>query len=797
MSLDNQFGKGIGLAAGFDLGAQKPLDSRVAVNTIAERDAHVTENRAYEGMLVYVAETNMTYQLVKGEEEGQLVWKEFGFNQADFDGAFADSIEDVDNRLKAVEEDLAQGGETEGRIAQAEADIDALQGLVGNPADAENGASGLHLALDNAKKELNQAIATEKGRAEGQEAAIRQEMADALGNYSVEADENGEGGVEAAGLRKEIEDAHNAMNQAAAVEAERVNKKIADDIAAESALRVAEEQRIEKALADEAAEIRGEMAEQHQAMNKAVEEAIAAVQADVDQNEADCDAALAGEKERAEAKEAELLAAINKEVEDRGKAVQDLADRHDQEMDAAEGRLDVLEGLVGKPAVEGEEPADATGLHLALDNAKAELNQAIATEKGRAEGQEAAIRQELADEAAEIRGEIEELHTQLDADIEEQHQAMNEAMEAAVKGEKERAEGKEAELLQAINNEAARADAAEKANKAVIDKLDGAVDVEGSVKKQIKDAVDALQAVHDQEMDAAEGRIKANEDALAIVNGAEDVEGSIAKAEKDAKDYADQKIAGLIDSAPDAMNTLNELAKAINDNKDVYDGYVEQHAQAMAQQKADLQAEIDADVKVVADELAKQKDAEQEGTLANQIKVEKEAREAADTALDGRLQAVEASLGMGEGNEGIASRVEDLEEAIGKAAVPGSDEDPDGEAATGLHKVIDDKIAVLNGEVNSALDGLEKNVAAEKERAEKEEARIAGLVSTEKTRAEGEEARIEGLVTAEAQRAAAAEKVNADAIDALELALGAHLTTVSCGDNTVYGDLPSLTPPQA
>ena len=288
MALDNQFGKGIGLAAGFDLGAQKPLDSRVAVNTIAERDAHVTENRAYEGMLVYVAETNMTYQLVKGEEEGQLVWKEFGFNQADFDGAFADSIEDVDNRLKAVEEDLAQGGETEGRIAQAEADIDALQGLVGNPADAENGASGLHLALDNAKAELNQAIATEKGRAEGQEAAIRQEMADALGNYSVEADENGEGGVEAAGLRKEIEDAHNAMNQAAAIEAERVNKKIADDIAAESALRVAEEQRIEKALEDEAAEIRQELAD---AIAKEVE---------------DRDAAILVEQQRAEGQEAAI-----------------------------------------------------------------------------------------------------------------------------------------------------------------------------------------------------------------------------------------------------------------------------------------------------------------------------------------------------------------------------------------------------------------------------------------------------------------------------------------------------------
>ena len=232
MALDNQFGKGIGVAAGFDLGAQKPLDSRVAVNTIAERDAHVENNRAYEGMLVYVAEANMTYQLVKGEEEGQLVWKEFGFNQADFDESFDGAIQDVDDRLKAVEEDLAQGGEIEARIAQAESDIDGLQGLVGQPAQAGEGeeegvpATGLHLALDNAKAELEQDILDEKERAEGQEAAIRQELADEaaeirgemaaeLGNYTVEAAEGVEG-KEASGLRKEIEDAHKAMDQAMA-----------------------------------------------------------------------------------------------------------------------------------------------------------------------------------------------------------------------------------------------------------------------------------------------------------------------------------------------------------------------------------------------------------------------------------------------------------------------------------------------------------------------------------------------------------------------------------------------------
>ena len=69
---------------------------------------------------------------------------------------------------------------------------------------------------------------------------------------------------------------------------------------------------------------------------------------------------------------------------------------------------------------------------------------------------------------------------------------------------------------------------------------------------------------------------------------------------EEAKNYADQKINDLIDGAPEAMNTLNELADAIKDNKDIYDAYVAQHVQDMAEMKAELQAEIDADVLIEA-----------------------------------------------------------------------------------------------------------------------------------------------------------------------------------------------------
>ena len=63
------FGKGIPLATNFDLGAKSPLDSRIIVNTIEERDRHVKLNRAYEGMLVYVVKEKKLYRY-----ENQ-VWK--------------------------------------------------------------------------------------------------------------------------------------------------------------------------------------------------------------------------------------------------------------------------------------------------------------------------------------------------------------------------------------------------------------------------------------------------------------------------------------------------------------------------------------------------------------------------------------------------------------------------------------------------------------------------------------------------------------------------------------------------
>ena len=68
----SNFGNGITITSGFDLGAKSPLDSRIVVDTINELNEHISGNRAYDGMLVYVKETKKNYQY------NGTNWNEFG-----------------------------------------------------------------------------------------------------------------------------------------------------------------------------------------------------------------------------------------------------------------------------------------------------------------------------------------------------------------------------------------------------------------------------------------------------------------------------------------------------------------------------------------------------------------------------------------------------------------------------------------------------------------------------------------------------------------------------------------------
>ena len=138
---------------------------------------------------------------------------------------------------------------------------------------------------------------------------------------------------------------------------------------------------------------------------------------------------------------------------------------------------------------------------------------------------------------------------------------------------------------------------------------------------QAQNAADAIDALIQVNVDVVNG-IQALEQAVGDAGNDADIAATglyklIADGDADvleaAKQDAADQIAALVDSAPDAMNTLKELADAIGAHQTVYEGYIQtvngqvEAAQNAAEAEAarldgvlkgELQQEIDADVEV-------------------------------------------------------------------------------------------------------------------------------------------------------------------------------------------------------
>lgn len=197
-----------------------------------------------------------------------------------------------------------------------------------------------------------------------------------------------------------------------------------------------------------------------------------------------------------------------------------------------------------------------------------------------------------------------------------------------------------------------------------IDVLNGDENVEGSVKKAVVDGINPI----DERLTALEAEVGDPANGETAATGMYKVMADAdAVALQAAKDYADAEIAALVDSAPEALDTLRELAEAINENKEIYDAWVEVHEKAMADLKAELQAEIDADVKVETDRAVAK-----EGELAQAI-VDAEARakgyadekdaahkqeaDAKNQEQDGRILANEQAITKLNGGEDVVGSV--------------------------------------------------------------------------------------------------------------------------------------------
>ena len=326
--------------------------------------------------------------------------------------------------------------------------------------------------------------------------------------------------------------------------------------------------------------------------------------------------------------------------------VNGLADR----LTTAEGKVTALEGKVGDDTrglvkdVADLKAANAEGgaVANAIKDAKQaglDAQTAVQAEVTRAQGVENDLRTDLGNKADEATadtafGRIAKVKADLTAeatvaraaekvakDAADAAQADVDALEALVGDAADTKD--DATVFGAIAKEAARADAAEKAvdakaeaNKAAIETLNGDVNVDGSVDKKIKDAIDQVNTA----ANSLEDRVAINEGKLAVIQG--EGEGSIKKA-----------VADLVNGAPEAMDTLKELADSITKHESTYQAYVAQVAK-------DIAAAKDAAIKK-AGEL----DTALHTTITGEIATAKqEAITDAGTAADGKVTALENKL---------------------------------------------------------------------------------------------------------------------------------------------------------
>ena len=365
--------------------------------------------------------------------------------------------------------------------------------------------------------------------------------------------------------------------------------------------------------------------------------AVEAAQAAADAAQAAADAAQADATQAL----ADALAAQNAADAAQADATQALADAAAAQQQADKGVADALAAQQQADKGVADALAAQNDATQALADALAAQQQA---DKGVADALAAQNAADAAQAAADAaQGEVdalEEVVAKVREDFEAEDGKIREELEEAINGVNDNL-GKAVEALEAADLLLAGR----------LDVIEG--DGEGSVKKALQDAKDHAQGLVDQVNQAAgdlEGRVKDNEDKLAVVQG--NGEGSINKALQDAKDYADQEITKLVDSAPEAMNTLNELAEAIKAHGTEYEAYVAVVAADIkkAQDAADA-AQLDA-TQALADALAAQQQADKgvADALAAQQQADKgvadalAAQNAADAAQADATQALADAL---------------------------------------------------------------------------------------------------------------------------------------------------------
>jgi hypothetical protein len=408
-----------------------------------------------------------------------------------------------------------------------------------------------------------------------------------------------------------------------------------------------------------------------------------------------------------------------------------------------------------------------------------------------ANGDELAFASDL--DAEVIRAQAAEAALQAEIDAEEA------ARIAAVSAEASARESADSVLQANIDAEAAARAAAVSAEAAA---RTSAIAAEASAREA---ADSALQANIDAEAAAraaavsAEAASRASADSalsgrLDTLEGNAAVEGSVAKAEADAKAYADQKIADLVASAPEVLDTLKELSDALGGDANF--------AATVAGQIGSLQAEIDAEELARAAAVSAEASAREAAVAAVQAEVDAEESRAlaAEAALSASISAESAARSAAISAEASAREAADssLQSNIdAEAAARAAAVSAEASARQAADAVLQASITALEESIGQSLAdqvaALETALSAEEAARAAADSTLTSNLAAEVSRAQAAEAALQSELDAEEARAAAAEAALAQDIadeeSARIAAVAAEAAARTAADSALQGSI--------
>ena len=538
-----------------------------------------------------------------------------------------------------------------------------------------------------------------------------------------------------------------------------VFKKIADDAATAAAAEKTRAQNAEKGLADRLDVVEGE-------------------------GEGSIKKALADAKTYANGKDAAIQAA---------KAA----------ADAAQADVDALEEKVGTV----DEGKTVVGLIADAKKAGTDAAAAVATEKGRAEGVEQGLRDDLgqASDPAAAEGSAFARIAQVKADLGAEAataRAAEQANATAAKAAQDDVDALEAkvgvvpadktvvQMIAEAQTNATYDDTALKNRVATIEgdylkaadktELQGNIDTVSGVANAAKNKIDAFMLAADVKEGAVDTLKEIQDyitsDGTAAQKMTQDIAANAQaiKAEADRAKAAEKANADDIAVLKGADTVEGSVAKAVKDAKDAVMTEVNKKvAQSDYNTKIAELEQADTTNLAAAKKYADDEDAKIEAILGHKAKNDQEATGlCADVAANAAAIAAEATARQ-DADKLLSDRIAKFESGDNSVAAQvkavKDDLDAHKKAQATKEKAVDDKLAVIQGEAN--VEGsIKKALADAKAYTDTKESAINGLLGTKEDAASADTAF--GRIKAEAARATAAETALADRATALETKVG-------------------------